>query len=210
MITIDRAILTRIKEAVSLPKLVSEYVEVRRSGREYLILCLNHEEKNPSCRVYEDHCWCYTCNTRVDAFRFLMLVTGCTFMEAATQLSERTGISLDGVRVSPRQRAYDATEMEFSDWWWRRKVDESAVRLSLFVRLLGRLTTDAECEAAGLRWRRLAALKAVAKSATKETIFPRRALCDRQATEEDREAWVEWKAEVKEMTEIMVEVIACA
>lgn len=196
MTTIPRATLDRIREAVNLPVLVQEYVTMRPSAQQFLIMCPAHEEKNPSCRVYSDHCWCYTCQWHGDAYRFLMLVTGCTFMEAAAQLSERTGIPLEGKPTTRIQRVYDAQEREFSEWWQRRTAERLAVRLSAYVRA----GTDEEASAAGLLWRQVAGVKG----------DERLRLCLSAATAEERAEWQEWKRSKRETTEMIVELLVAA
>lgn len=216
MTTIPRATLDRIREAVNLPALVQEYVTMRASAQQFLILCPAHEEKNPSCRVYSDHCWCYTCQWHGDAYRFLMLVTGCTFMEAATQLSERTGIPLEGKPATRIQRTYDAQEREFAEWWQRRTAERLAVRLSAYVRagtdeeadgMLMGIGPDSHVvsepnaiDAAGLIWRQVAGVKG----------DERLRLCLSAATAEERAEWQEWKRSKRETTEMIVELLVAA
>lgn len=196
--TPTRATLDRIKEAVNLPALVSEHATLHKSGPQSLILCPNHEERNPSCRVYEDHAHCYTCGVHIDAYRFLMLVTGCTFMEAAQQLSDRTGISLDGPRPTRLQVAYDKDAATFAEWWWVRLKERLALRLSELVEgYCWGYVAEERADADGLLWRQVAALDHDA----------RRRLCLLKATEMDRR---EWKEEMRDMSEFRERWLAIA
>ena len=82
----------QIKAAVDLRQLMVDYgVEVKRGG----CCCPFHEEKTPSCKVYDDHYWCYgSCQAGGDCFEFVMQKMGVEFMEALTILSEYTRIAL--------------------------------------------------------------------------------------------------------------------
>ena len=186
--------IRRIKDSIDLAALVGEYVKLRALGREHIGLCPFHQEKTPSLRVHDRYLKCFGCGWAGDCFDFLAKIEGVSIGAAIKQLSERTGIPLDGKPISRRQRAYDREEAAFADWWWRRERARLALRLSAYVRL----GDGPESEAAGLLWRSVAALKGA----------ERRALVARCATAEDRQ---EWRADVENArcwTEAVVEICA--
>lgn len=111
------ALIARVKESLDLVALVASYAEIRQ-GR---ILCPWHSEKRPSCRVYADHVFCYTCNQGGDAFEFLMKVENIPFGEALKRLAAAAGISLDEQPVTRKQMQYAREEAALCKWWWARR-----------------------------------------------------------------------------------------
>ncbi len=109
-------IISRVKDATDLPALVSEYAEVRRA----LILCPWHSESNASCRVYDDHVYCFTCNHGGDCFAFLMAVEGIPFYDALQRLAERAGIALDEEPISRDAQRWAREEASACRWYWDR------------------------------------------------------------------------------------------
>ena len=60
----------------------------KRAGRNYVILCPFHKEKNPSCFLYPESntFHCFGCNRHGDVIKFYMDVTGKGFSEAVDYL----------------------------------------------------------------------------------------------------------------------------
>lgn len=206
----SRSSIDRIKESVSLPTLIGEYVALRASGPDFTGLCPFHEEKTPSLRVHLSYFKCFGCGVAGDAITFLSLIDGVSSGDAMRILSERTGIPLDGPRPTRVQRAYDAQEAAFTEWWWKRLVQHLALSLSAAVALLDDVTTEEQCEDAGWLWRSVAGLKGEARHTLEERRLlaeKRRALCERTATPEERREWVVEREELKEMAEMWM---ACA
>lgn len=109
-------LIARVKESVDLAALVGEYADIRRN----LILCPWHSESNPSCRVYDDHVYCFTCNTQADCFSFLQQVEGIPFHEALRRLADRAGISLDAKPISRQAQRWAQEEAAACKWYWAR------------------------------------------------------------------------------------------
>lgn len=163
-----------IKSALDLQSLVSEYVPLKRSGPHWLIICLWHKDSTPSCRIYEDHYYCFTCQAYGDVIDFIGKVEGLSKGAALRRLSERTGIPLDSKPMTRAERGYDREESEFAEWWWKRTRDGLARRLTAFV-----VMEPENADAAGDLWRNVAGLKPDG----------RRALALRCATAEERGEW---------------------
>ena len=64
----------------------------KRVGRNYVILCPFHKEKNPSCFLYPESntFHCFGCNRHGDVIKFYMDVTGKGFTEAVNYLGNNT------------------------------------------------------------------------------------------------------------------------
>lgn len=149
------AAIARIKDAVSLPFLIGEYVKLRPVGKEHVAICPFHAEDTASMRVHAQYWHCFGCNAGGDAITFLAKIEGISTGDAIRSLSARTGIPLGATPTTKAGRVYDAEENAFAMWWWRRSVASLALRLSAYARL----GTEEEAEAAGLLWRQMAAVK---------------------------------------------------
>src|SRR6478609_1776599 len=83
-------IVERVRDATNIVDVVSEHVQLKKRGRNYLGLCPFHNEKTPSFNVLEDKgiFKCFGCGKGGDVFSFVMAVEGLTFPEAAERLAE--------------------------------------------------------------------------------------------------------------------------
>jgi len=85
-----------IKSRTNITDVVSQYVTLKRAGRNLVGLCPFHKEKTPSFTVREDKqiFHCFGCNEGGDAVSFLMKVSQMTYPEALRHLAEKAGIAL--------------------------------------------------------------------------------------------------------------------
>lgn len=85
-----------VRRAVDIVELVGQYVQLRRSGRNYVGLCPWHDDARPSLQVNPERqsfkCW--VCDIGGDVFSFTMKVEGVDFGEALHMLAERAGVTL--------------------------------------------------------------------------------------------------------------------
>ena len=90
--------IDEIKTRVDIVDLVSETVQLRRSGKNYTGFCPFHENtRTPAFAVFpESGTWrCFgQCNEGGDIFKFVMKKEGWDFSEALRYLAERAGIEL--------------------------------------------------------------------------------------------------------------------
>ncbi len=98
-------LIDRVRDAVDIVDLISQYVPLKRTGRDYSALCPFHEEKEPSFFVIPDKqiFYCFGCHQGGDVFRFLVAHDRLTFPEAVRTLADRTGIA---IQESPSAEAY--------------------------------------------------------------------------------------------------------
>jgi DNA primase len=106
--------LQTIRDRTSLVEVVSSYVQLKRSGRNYLGLCPFHTEKTPSFTVNEERglFHCFGCGAGGTVFTFLMRIERIEFPEAVEQLAKRAGVVLprreeSGVEGEARERLYE-------------------------------------------------------------------------------------------------------
>ncbi len=88
--------LQTIRDRISLVDLVSNYVNLRQTGRNHVGLCPFHNEKTPSFSVSDERGFfkCFGCGAGGNAFTFLMQVERIEFPEAVEQLAQRAGVAL--------------------------------------------------------------------------------------------------------------------
>ena len=103
--------LDDIRDRLSIVDVVSGYVALRKTGRNFKALCPFHTEKTPSFVVNpERQTWrCFgACATGGDAFSFIMQAEKLEFGEALRLLAEKTGVTLrqrrDGDRMDGLHR----------------------------------------------------------------------------------------------------------
>lgn len=91
-----RSDLDEIRNRANIVEVVSEYVTLRKAGRNFVGLCPFHREKTPSFSVNPDKqiFYCFGCGEGGDVFSFLMKINNTGFPEALKQLAEKLGIAL--------------------------------------------------------------------------------------------------------------------
>jgi DNA primase len=89
--------VAQIREKVDLVSLISEYIPLRKMGRNFKAICPFHNEKTPSFIVSPErqiwHCF-GGCNKGGDIYSFLMEYENLEFVEALRILAKRTGVEL--------------------------------------------------------------------------------------------------------------------
>ena len=97
-----------IKSRVDVTEVISQYVKLQRSGRNYKGLCPFHSERTPSFMVSPDRgTWrCFGCGEHGDVITFLEKYENVSFIEALEQLAKRAGVVLQKHERQPgRQQA---------------------------------------------------------------------------------------------------------
>ncbi|MBR0043485.1 MAG: DNA primase, partial [Synergistaceae bacterium] len=88
--------ISLIKSRIDIVELISDYVRLRRAGRNYLGLCPFHNEKTPSFTVSQERqTWhCFGCERGGDIFTFIMQHENMDFYEALKFLADRAGVEI--------------------------------------------------------------------------------------------------------------------
>jgi len=91
------SISQRIKEKIDIVDLISSYVKLTRSGKNYIGLCPFHNDHNPSFTVSPEKqlFYCFGCKEGGDVIKFLMKIEHLSYREALVQLGRRVGIEID-------------------------------------------------------------------------------------------------------------------
>ncbi len=107
--------LDRLKDANRIDDIMSNYVQIKRTGSVSKCLCPFHSEKTASCTIYPDtqSFYCFGCGAGGDVITFIMKIENLDYLEAVKMLAERSGIPLpeDSSRgddtVRKKQRLYE-------------------------------------------------------------------------------------------------------
>ena len=107
--------INELKENVDIVDLISDYLELKKSGNRYKGLCPFHSEKTPSFFVNPDNNFyhCFGCGAGGDAINFVMEIENLTFIESIKMLAERSGMELPDLSDQQRQ-LYKEREKLFS------------------------------------------------------------------------------------------------
>lgn len=111
---IPEEIISEIKYRNDIETAVSQYVNLKRRGKNLVGLCPFHSEKTPSFTVYPENgsFYCFGCGVGGDVFTFTGLIENLDYIESVKLLAERSGITLpqDGYDDSMqrlKKRIYD-------------------------------------------------------------------------------------------------------
>ena len=96
MLRYSDEIIEEVRQTNDIVDIISQYVHLKRSGRNYFGLCPFHNEKSPSFSVSPDKqiFHCFGCGVGGNVFTFLTKIEGINFVEAVQTLAERSNIQL--------------------------------------------------------------------------------------------------------------------
>lgn len=113
-------IFDEVKELVDVPMAARHYgVEVHRGN---MALCPFHRERHPSCKLYEDHYYCYGCQAHGDVIKLVQELYGLSPIEAVKQLNIDFGLGLN-VDKPPDNKAIQERRREIE----QRKADKQRI-----------------------------------------------------------------------------------
>ena len=108
--------VSEIRDRSSILEVVSDYVNLKKAGKNYKGLCPFHSEKTPSFMVNEEKqiFHCFGCGAGGDVFTFLMKVGNFSFPQAVEELAKRYGVRLPPRELSPaKKKEMDKREILF-------------------------------------------------------------------------------------------------
>lgn len=96
MVQYSNELKEEIRSANDIVEVISQYVVLKRSGRNYFGLCPFHNEKSPSFSVSPDRQYfhCFGCHKGGDVFNFISEIEKVSFKESVEILAERARIQL--------------------------------------------------------------------------------------------------------------------
>jgi len=86
----------QIREKIDIVSLISEYIPLKKAGRNFNSVCPFHNEKSPSFVVSpERQIWhCFGCGRGGDVYSFIMEYENIEFVEALRMLAKKAGVTL--------------------------------------------------------------------------------------------------------------------
>ncbi len=86
--------VSEVRERASILEVVSDYVKLKKTGKNHKGLCPFHSEKTPSFMVNEEKqiFHCFGCGEGGDVFTFLMKMANFSFPQAVEELAKRYGV----------------------------------------------------------------------------------------------------------------------
>ncbi|ACK67735.1 DNA primase [Rippkaea orientalis PCC 8801] len=97
--------IEEVKQRVDIYDVISDYVVLKKRGKDYLGLCPFHDEKTPSFSVSptKQLYYCFGCNQGGNAIKFLMEVGKQSFSEVVFDLARRYQVPIKTLEPEERQ-----------------------------------------------------------------------------------------------------------
>lgn len=94
-----------VQQGVDIVEVVSDYVVLKKKGKDHSGLCPFHNEKTPSFSVSQDKqlYYCFGCGAGGNTFKFLMELNKQSFAEVVLDLARRYQIPIQTVEPEQRQ-----------------------------------------------------------------------------------------------------------
>jgi DNA primase len=117
-------VIERVREAADIVAVISEHVQLKRTGKTWKARCPFHQEKTPSFTVNPDRqiFKCFGCGEGGDVFRFLMEFDKLSFPEAVELLAVKHGIPLPRASWQPAEEQSVYPPLEWSATYYQREL----------------------------------------------------------------------------------------
>lgn len=94
---ISESKIEEIRNSVDIVDVISQHVQLRKRGKNFIGLCPFHSEKTPSFTVSEDKqiFHCFGCHTGGNVFKFLTEFHKISFVEAVQEIADQQGITIE-------------------------------------------------------------------------------------------------------------------
>ena len=143
-----------LKARNDITEVISNYISLKRRGRNMVGLCPFHGEKTPSFNIYTetDSFYCFGCGASGDVISFIMKIENLDYLDAVRYLAQRAGIevpdnSYDSSMSNLRKRIFEANR-EAARFYYRTLISPAG-RTGLDY-LRRRMLTDATIRHFGL------------------------------------------------------------
>ncbi|NLJ05228.1 MAG: DNA primase [Exilispira sp.] len=93
---ISKESIEKVRNAISLSELASNYIKVQKTGKNYRALCPFHAEKTPSFYIddMKGLFYCFGCKASGDIFTFVQKIENCDFYEAILKVANLANIQI--------------------------------------------------------------------------------------------------------------------
>jgi len=130
-------ILDEVKSSNDIVDVISQYIGLKRSGRNYFGLCPFHNEKSPSFSVSPDKqiFHCFGCGVGGNVISFISKIEGIGYKEAIEVLAERANIklptidnSIDSKKEELKAKVYKVNS--FTAEYYHKKLYEPSSKIA--------------------------------------------------------------------------------
>ncbi|MBR6045905.1 MAG: DNA primase [Ruminococcus sp.] len=99
--------IERLKAANPIVDIMGMYIDLKRTGRDYICKCPFHPDSTPSCHVHpeKEYFHCFGCGAGGDVITFVMKYQNLDYWESVKYLAERAGIPLPEADGSYKERS---------------------------------------------------------------------------------------------------------
>ncbi|EGO5990618.1 DNA primase [Enterococcus faecalis] len=104
---IPQEVIEEVRHRTNIVDIIGQYVQLKKSGKNYMGLCPFHEERSPSFSVAEDKqiFHCFGCGKGGTVFNFLQEIEGISFPESVKRVADLENLSVDFDWSEPREVA---------------------------------------------------------------------------------------------------------
>lgn len=97
--------IEQVRQATDIVEIVSEYVVLRKAGRDFSGCCPFHEDKSPSFSVSsaKQFYYCFGCGAGGNAIKFLMEIGKRSFSEVVLELAQKYGVPVKTLQDTEKQ-----------------------------------------------------------------------------------------------------------
>ncbi|MCL2383969.1 MAG: DNA primase [Oscillospiraceae bacterium] len=120
MVRYSDELIGQVRDSSDIVDIISQYVILKRSGRNFFGVCPFHKEKTPSFSVSPDKqiFHCFGCNVGGNVIHFVSKIENMDFKETMEMLADRAGIVLptvtasaeDNVKLLLKEKVYQINE----------------------------------------------------------------------------------------------------
>ncbi len=129
-----REYVSELRDKVNIVDVVSRYVKLKKSGRNFVGLCPFHEEKTPSFVVSPEKqiFHCFGCGASGDVIKFLMRIEDIDFKAAVKELAKEAGMPAPHFSAGQKDNTEEKEEiknaMNAAAEFFRSKLNEGVIK----------------------------------------------------------------------------------
>ena len=97
MAYISNEVINEIRNKTDIVDIVSKYINLTKTGKNYIGVCPFHDDHSPSMSVSPEKqiFTCFSCGATGNVFKFVMDYENISFVEAIKKIADIGGISVD-------------------------------------------------------------------------------------------------------------------
>ncbi|MEN1970506.1 DNA primase [Lentibacillus sp. N15] len=129
---IPKDVVEKIQKGNDIVDVISEYVQLKKRGKNYVGLCPFHGEKTPSFTVTQDKqiFRCFGCGKGGNIINFIMEMESYSFYDALKLLAEKSGVELPETNISQKGSLSEENQSILSANEWLQKLYHHLLRFT--------------------------------------------------------------------------------